>query len=136
MKKKSPPKLNKLKAKLWEVFTLFIKLKYSIDGINVNCYTCDHPTQIGDKNCQGGHYYSQGGFKALQFNEDNVRVQCYRCNISLNGNTQIFRERLIAEIGESRVKELDHHRHDEARWTRSELLEKIEDYKTKIKELQ
>ena len=129
MKRKS---ITKLKSKLWEVFSLYIKQKYSPDGKNVNCFTCGRNLQIGTSNCQGGHYYSQGGFKALQFNENNVRPQCYNCNINLNGNTQIFRENLIAEIGEEAVNELDRHRHDEMRWSASELEEKIKHYKELI----
>ena len=124
MKQKS---ISKLKAKLWEVFALYIKKQHSIDGY-CKCFTCGKSLKIGTSDCQAGHYYSQGGFPALRFTEDNVRPQCYRCNVHLNGNTQIFRENLIEEIGTTRVALLDKHRHDPVKWSRSELEDKIKYY--------
>jgi len=130
MKKKNKS-ISKLKAELWEVFSLYIKKKYS-DGEYCNCYTCDNPLKIGTSNCQCGHYYSKKGYPALYFNEDNNRPQCFHCNISLSGNTQIFRERLIIEIGLERINKMDSHRHDTIKWNRSDLIEKTEYYKHKI----
>lgn len=123
-----PKSISKLKAKLWDQFALFIKIKHSANGY-CRCYTCGKPLKIGTSDCQAGHYYSQGGFPALRFNEDNVRPQCYRCNVHLNGNTQIFGENLRKEIGESRFAFLNAHRHDTVKLSSSELIEKIEHYK-------
>ena len=124
--------ITKLKAELWKHYALYIKRKYSTDGEYCNCFTCGANLQIGTSNCQCGHYYTKKGYPALYFNENNTRPQCFHCNINLSGNTPIFRENLIAEIGESGVAELDKHRHDTIKWSRSELEELIEKYKSKI----
>jgi len=132
MKKKS---LSKLKKKLWEVFALYIKLKYSEDGKTCRCFTSGVVLTIGTSNCQAGHYYSKKGYPALYFDEDNVRPQSYHDNINLSGNTQIFRENLIAEIGAEAVERLDQRRHNSVKLTCSDYEEKIEYYSQKIKEL-
>ena len=121
--------ITKLKAELWKHYALYIKQKYSTDWGYCNCFTCGANLQIGTSNCQCGHYYTKKGYPALYFNENNTRPQCYHCNISLSGNTPIFREKLIEEIGEDGVAELDKHRHDTIKWSRSELEELIIKYK-------
>lgn len=123
-----PKSISKLKAELWTQFSMFIKLKHSNNGY-CKCFTCGKSIKIGTSDCHAGHYYSQGGFPALRFNEDNVRPQCMRCNVHLNGNSQIFRENLIKEIGEARLSELDKHRHDTLKLTKSDLIDKINEYK-------
>ena len=134
-KSKSRKKLSKLKSELWTRFSLFIKLKYSKDGKTVNCFTCGRELTIGRPDCHGGHYYPKGGYGFLYFHENNVRPQCYRCNIGLEGNTQVFREKLIEEIGELGVKELDDSRHGQFKMNRTEYVVKIELYNKKIEEL-
>lgn len=128
-----PKSISKLKAKLWEVFALYIKLKYSDGNGWCRCYTSGVPLKIGTSNCQAGHYYSKKGYPALYFNENNVRPQSYHDNINLSGNTQVFRENLIKEIGEEGVAELDKHRNDTIKWSRTDLEEKIEYYSELIK---
>jgi hypothetical protein len=132
---KKQKSLTKLKAELWKHFSLFIKLRASSDGVNCKCFTCGKPLKIGTPNCQAGHYYSQGGFRALRWNEMNVQVQCWHCNINLYGNTQIFRERLISEYGESAVTLLDVMRHGTLNLDRDNYEGMIEYYKKKVDEL-
>ena len=130
---KKPKSIADLKKQLWDVFALWIKQKYSDGDGNCNCFTCGAPLKIGTSNCQGGHFYSKKGFPALYFHENNSRCQCYHCNIHLMGNTQIFREKLIEEIGEEGVAELDKHRHDNIKLSRSDYEEKIRYYSELIK---
>lgn len=132
-KTKKQPTLGKLKTQFWDVFSLYIKKKYTKDGI-LKCYTCGAELVIGTSNCQGGHYYTKKGFPALYFHENNVRTQCYHCNISLGGNVNIFREKLLQEIGEEGIRELDEKRHGQIKITKSEYLNLISIYKEKIKE--
>jgi hypothetical protein len=131
-KKKS---LSKYKKDFWKVFSLYIKLKYSYDGENVKCFTCDADLKIGTSNCQGGHYYTKKGYPALYFHENNVRVQCYHCNINLSGNTVIFGERLEQEIGIDAMNELKSLRHGIFKKTRVEYLELIQEFRSKIKKI-
>jgi len=132
---KKPKSLTKLKAELWKVFSTYIKFKYSKDGTWCNCFTCGNPIQIGTSNCQGGHYYTKKGYPALYFNENNVRPQCYHCNINLSGNTVIFGENLRAELGNEAVDHLDSIRHQSVKITWYEYEQLIIDYKTNLMNL-
>jgi len=98
--------VSQLKKKLWKPFSLWTKLRYSEDGVYVDCYTCSQRLKIGTSNCQAAHFLPKGGYPAHYFNIDNVRPGCYRCNIHLSGNSEVFRRRLIEEIGLPRVEAL------------------------------
>ena len=93
------------------------------------------PLTIGTSNCQGGHYYTKKGYPTLYFDENNVRVQCYHCNINLSGNTVIFGERLEEEIGKEAIEELKSRRHDSVKRMRSDYEDLISEYKMKIMDL-
>lgn len=136
MAKKKKPSLTKLKKKLWNLFSLYIKLKYSEDGTNTTCFTCGRHLKIGTSNCHGGHYYTKKGYPALYFNENNVRVQCYHCNINLSGNTVIFGELLEQEIGKDAMNELASLRHGMVKLMPCDYEELIFQYKRKIHALQ
>ncbi len=131
-KTKKEPTAAQLKKKLWKLFTYYIKLKYSSENKFVDCYTCGKPLEIGTSNCQGGHYYNKKKYTGLYFDENNVRPQCYYCNINLGGNIQIFREKLIEEIGIEGVNDLDNRRNSLFKKSRSEYKELIELYNNKI----
>jgi hypothetical protein len=124
--------LSALKKELWKWFALYIKIKYSSDNKNTRCFTCDAPLIIGTSNCQAGHYYTKKGYPALYFNENNVRPQCYHCNINLSGNTVIFGERLEKEIGAESMEHLKLIRHNSVKLMRSDYLDLIDYYKNQI----
>lgn len=127
---KKPKTLGKLKKELWKLFSLYIKLKYSKDGEHVNCFTCGKLLKIGTSDCQGGHCLPKGGYGGLYFNENNVRVQCYHCNINLSGNTAVFIHELKKEIGEDEYELMYNSRHITIKRTRTDYLELIEKYKS------
>lgn len=135
MAKKKKGTLTKIKKKYWDLFSLYIKKLYSYEEGKVKCYTCDADLTIGTSNCQGGHYYTKKGYPALYFDLNNVRVQCYHCNINLSGNTVIFGERLLREVGEEVLNDLAARRHDQVKRTYSEYEEMIIEIKDKINQL-
>lgn len=124
--------LPKLKSKALDLFAELTKLRAYRDG-KMYCYTCDAPLILKTSNCQLGHYLSRGAYPGLTFHVDNVRLQCYRCNCHLHGNIFEYRERLVNEIGVEEVEKLETSRHVSVKWSRSELLQMIEDYKAEIK---
>lgn len=130
---KKQKSLPKLKKELWKWFSLYVKLKYSLDGENCRCYTCGKPLKIGTSNCHAGHYLNKTAYPALYFNENNVRPQCgMPCNGPRQGSPIEFREHLISEIGLEDVHDLERRRHDIIKWVRSNYMEKIEYYRGKI----
>ena len=131
MKKKTLPKLKK---EALDLFSQLIKLEHQRDG-KMKCYTCGKDLQPNTTDCQLGHFLPRGAYPGLTFNRDNVRLQCYRCNIFLHGNVFEFRERLAAEIGEQRLLELEAMRHEPVKLGRSDYLRMIQELKEEIKQI-
>lgn len=131
---KKATSLPKLKQKALELYSQVVKLRAYRDG-KMYCFTCDSPLILLTSNCQLGHYLSRGAYPGLTFHPDNSRLQCYRCNCHLHGNTIEFRERLIQQIGLTDVETLENARHDSIKWSRGEYLQMIEDYRGEIKAL-
>ncbi len=83
-----------------------------------------------------GHFIAQGASGALRFNEKNENGQCSQCNVWKRGNLILYRINLVKRIGEDEVKELESHIFDVKKWTRIELLDMIDEYKLKIKDIE
>jgi hypothetical protein len=131
MKKKTLPKLKK---EALDLFSQLIKLEHQRDG-KMKCFTCDKPLQPKTTDCQLGHFLPRGAYPGLTFNRDNVRLQCMRCNVWLHGNVFEFRARLINELGEQRVLELEAMRHETVKLGRSDYLRMIQELKEEIKKI-
>ena len=131
---KKPVSVPKLKAKALNLFSQVVKLRAFRDG-KMWCYTCDAPLVLNTSNCQLGHYLSRGAYPGLTFHPDNSRLQCYRRNCHLHGNTIEFRERLINEIGIDRVMKLELNRHGTVKWSRSDFHLMIDTYSEELKTL-
>lgn len=131
IKMKKAVTLPKLKKKALDLYSELVKLRAYRDN-KLRCYTCDCELTLNTSNCQLGHYLSRGAYQGLTFDPDNSRPQCYRCNCHLHGNLIEFRERLINEIGIKEVENMESRRHETIKWSRSNYLEMIEDYKGQI----
>lgn len=75
--------------------------KYGI----ARCYCCGKsiPYKMGD--C--AHYVSRQKMQSRFDIESNLRINCVECNRLLHGNLKKYREHLVKEIGEEKVKELE-----------------------------
>jgi len=120
--------LSKIKKKYWEKLSRKVKEIHSNGEGNCICFTCGSPLKIGTSNCQAGHCYPQGAYPALRWNLDNIRPQCFNCNVIHHGRIHEFKEKLIEEIGEERVNWLHEHRHDQLKLS-------VKDYEQMIAEL-
>jgi hypothetical protein len=129
---KKPVSIPMLKKKALDLFAQTVKLKAFNEG-KMFCYTCDSPLALNTSNCQLGHYLSRGAYPGLTFSAQNVRLQCYRCNVHLHGNLIEFRERLIKEIGIEDVEALEADRHTQVKLSRSDYHSLIDMYKEEIK---
>ena len=129
-KSKKTVTLPKLKAKLQEVFNEYIRLRDKGE----RCISC------GERNpLQAGHYYPVSRYDGLRFDEDNVNGECAGCNCFDEGHLIGYGENLIKKIGQERYDSLREraaeYKRSGYKWSRSELIDKIEHYKAKIKEL-
>lgn len=58
------------------------------------------------KKMQNGHYIPRQ-YKYTRWHEDNMRPQSYVDNVHYGGKVFIYRQNLVAEIGEDRVKAIE-----------------------------
>jgi hypothetical protein len=119
--------LKQIKKDSWEVFTEFIKLRD-----RHICFTCGRYCE--GKNCHGGHFIKKSiGGLVLYFNEKNVHVQCYNCNITLDGNQYEYGVRLgpkiVKELYDLKLKTKG------TVWDRFDYEAKIAEYKIKVQNL-
>lgn len=132
MKRKKTQK-QKLKDRADQVFSEYIRLKYSDWRGYCGCYTCDKIAHYKD-GMQNGHFISRGS-STLRYSEENCRVQCYVCNCIKNGNYITYTIRLIEEVGIEKVEELREMGKELHQFTETELQEIIDKYTQKIKDL-
>lgn len=90
---KKPKTSAKLKKELDAVFSIWIRTKYSIDGM-VKCYTCTVTKPI--KEMQNGHWIPRNNL-VTRFSEENCRPQCVGCNMFNKGRPDVFAVNLIKE---------------------------------------
>lgn len=98
LKRKSKTDSAKLRAKLWELCKQLTRKNYGY-----NCYTCGQ----GCEAPHTGHFISSSVCSGeLRYSLDNLRPQCYRCNIHLSGNWLAYEQRLITDEGKDFVETL------------------------------
>jgi len=131
-KKSKRPSRKKLVDKLDSVFSQFVRLSNADSEGNVRCYTCD--ANMHWKEAQNGHFYTRGRY-ATRWDINNCRVQDYRCNIILKGNYIVYTRRMIAEIGEHGVDELERLSKTTVKIPTHQLQDMIEDYSHRVEML-
>lgn len=133
MPKRKQKTIGQLKKDLWKVFSKVIKLRYSEDGRHTYCFTCGKHLEIGVSSTHAGHFLVKSAYSFHYFNENNVRPQCYHCNINKSGDTAVFQRNLELEIGKEAVEEMFETRHTVEKRNRQWYLDQIEYYKEELK---
>lgn len=124
MKKK--PSISRLKKKLWEIFSKWVRLRDAdIYGI-VGCVTCGKRDLWVEM--QAGHFI-HGHSKVTFLDERNVHPQCVKCNHYLSGNLIEYSEFMRRTYGQDTIDALREIRHQIWKPSRQELEELIEHYK-------
>lgn len=125
--KKTPKKKtmsrSQLVKRLDSVFSQYMRLKDADNNGMVECYTCGAVRHWKEQ--QAGHFYTRGRH-ATRWDESNIRVQDYACNIAKSGNYIVFTKKMIAEMGMEAVDELEYKSINGAKISTPELREKIE----------
>lgn len=123
--KKKKPSISKLKKRLWEQFSLYIRNR---DGWT--CFTCGRKGE--GSGIHAGHFIPKAsGGLALYFNEDNVHAQCFHCNHHLGGNQWEYG----LKLGPKKVEELYKLKNENWKWSIFEYEQKIEEYREKVMQL-
>jgi len=123
-KPKSSPTPAKLKKKLDQVFSWYIRAKY-----DKSCYTCGRTGTL-----QNGHFVSRQ-YLATRWDENNCRPQCVGCNIYGHGKPLDFEERLKKELGDNAVEEMKKKRHTITKVGMRWYEEQIAHYQNELKKL-
>lgn len=109
------PSLAKLKKRLWSLLSPAIKARYG-----ASCYSCGAGGLSGS-NHHTGHLFSAGGHSLTRFDPDNLRPQCYRCNVALRGNIAHYAARYIREHGLAAYEALAARSRVSHKWQRWEI---------------
>jgi hypothetical protein len=87
------------------------------------------------KKVNAGHFYNANNHWNVRFDEDNVHLQCERCNSFLSGNLIEYRANLITKIGQERFDQLEAKARVTRKFTKDELKEMIKKYKEMYNQL-
>ena len=133
MKKKTAAKLKK---DAWKVFSLYIRTRDAIKTTktldNATCITCNKTYPI--KNLHAGHFIP-GRKNSILFDERGVNAQCGVCNLWLKGNVVEYYEKMLSMYGHGVIQELRAKNKLTKQYKAAELLDLIETYTNKYRDL-
>jgi len=97
-------KKSDLKGRLDREFSLFVRLRDSMDNGYFRCISCGKIKPFDQADC--GHYANRQHMNT-RYDEMNCNAQCRHCNRFMEGNIQNYRKGLISKYGEQRVELLE-----------------------------
>jgi len=115
--------ITKLKKLLWTECKRITRARHGYV-----CYTCGKPTEAPHT----GHFITSSTCSVeLRYDLDNLRPQCYHCNINLSGNWIAFEAHLMVERGRDFPDQLKQRNRDTMGKQYDSLwyINKIEEYK-------
>lgn len=118
------PTRKSLIEKLDKVFSIYIRTRYAVDEI-AECYTCGKKDHY--KKLQAGHFASRRHY-STRWNEYNVQVQCYGCNIANQGMQFQFGKNLCSQYGDNFAEDLMIESKQIRKFTDEEILDMINHY--------
>lgn len=105
IRKQSKQKISVVQRKLWELCKQIMRKKYGN-----TCYTCGQNALLGS-NWQTGHMLAKASVGAyLKYDLRILRPQCATCNLFHGGRGADFYARMLKEIGEEKMAELQRDR--------------------------
>lgn len=128
MKKKTDAQKKKI---LWKLFSEYIRRKGADENGFNTCFTCGAKRHW--KQLHGGHYIRASAGLSTYFDEQNVHVQCYACNIWRDGNSDEYALALQKKYGDKILEELQRRKRLTIKYFPFD--EKIEHYKLLISEI-
>lgn len=101
LRKIGKQKISVVQRKLWQLCKEITRKRYSH-----SCYTCGQRGLSGS-NLQTGHLWAKASLGAyLKYDLRVLRLQCARCNLFLGGMGAEFYARMLKEIGEEKMAQL------------------------------
>ena len=119
--------MSSLVKKLDREFSRYVRLRQADSNGMVTCVTCGKVLHW--KECHAAHFISRRHM-ATRWNRLNVNPCCVRCNLYESGALDEYSKWIIQEHGMSTFEDLLALKRTTKKWTRPELEEMIEEYKT------
>jgi hypothetical protein len=129
---KKAESISVLTKKLDTVISQYVRLRYADQHQNVTCFTCGN--KMHWKGIQNGHFQSRR-YMSTRFHENNMRPQCYACNLGLSGNQYIYGINLDKEKGPGTAESIVLLAKQQKKFTPDELKGMIGDYEHKVTDL-
>lgn len=124
-------KKSVLIKKLDTIFSQYIRRRYAVNDIS-ECFTCGVKNEY--KKQQAGHFASRRHY-STRWDEFNVQVQCYSCNICNQGMQFEFGKKLCLKYGDNFAEDLMIKSKEVVKFTESDILQLIERYTEKVNSL-
>lgn len=125
--------ISKLKKELDKIFSLYIRLRKATPQGMTTCFTCG--TQKHYKKMHAGHFMSRKHL-STRWNEQNVQVQCPKCNLFGQGEQYTFGKLLDVRIDEGTAENLEQLARTTTKIMRYEYEDMIKEYKKKLKDVE
>jgi hypothetical protein len=132
VKKKPKSDLQKLENKLWDIFSVYIRLRDSGHNGVGKCFTCGELIHWTKGDC--GHGIGRQ-HKATKFNECNNHLQCKKCNGFDGGRRETYKENMNKKYGPGTWERMEVAARGTAKWSTFILQNNIDYYTQKAKEL-
>ena len=123
------PSLKSLKAKLWKIFSEYVRRKYTDTEGYARCYTSGVLRHWKDLQC--GHAIG-GRHNAVLFDEEICRPQSVAENVFKRGNYPVFTTKLIKENGMEWWERKLERSNQIVKFTRVDIEEMIGQYQQKL----
>lgn len=133
MSKRKKKTIAKLVDEASVLLQKIVRLKAADDNGYCVCFTCGVVKHW--KDMDGGHFISRT-WLATKLLEENLAVQCKKCNGYLRGNMIQFTLNIIELRGRKFVDELEILKHQSRKYYRDEIMDIISEYKVRLRELE
>jgi hypothetical protein len=129
--------LPQLKKQLWNVFSKYTRLRDAIKTTGncdtVICITCGETKKTIE--VDAGHFYSRT-HASIFVDERNVHAQCKKCNMPpRSGEQYLYSLRIVEMYGQEELDRLTFLRGQSKKFSKPEVIELIDLYNIKLKEL-
>jgi hypothetical protein len=122
--------LSVLIKKADDVFSDYVRLRVAISGGISRCFICRAPRLWKYQQC--GHYMNRA-YMPTRYSTTNCQCVCESCNSFDNKHHERFKEALIKFYGPSIPDSLELKARGLQKFTRVELIDLIDDFKSKVK---
>jgi hypothetical protein len=123
--------VKSLEAKCDRELSRFVRMSAADEGGTVQCVTCGKLAHWQEVDC--GHYIKRQ-HRSTRWDVRNVAPQCRRCNRFAGGVMDEFASYIIRAHGLPGLEELMMLKHATKKWTRAELYDMAEQFKSAARE--